>query len=65
MPTEGNLSGATAGQQFADAGRAPPAVVRREVGRVRPIQLNDAPPVAQAEVPDQRRVVRRSAPVLM
>lgn len=67
MPTEGNLPGAPAGQQVADAGRAPPAVVRGEVplGRVGQIQVNEVPPIAQAEVPDQRRVVRRSVPGLM
>lgn len=63
MPTEGNLPGATAAEQVADAVRAAPAVVRAEVafGRVGPVQQNGVPPVAQAEVPDQRRVVRRSA----
>lgn len=61
MPTEGNMPGATVGQQVAGAGRAPPAVVRGEVplGRVGPIQLNEVPPIGQAEAPDQRRVVRR------
>lgn len=64
---EGNLPGATVGQEMGDAGRAPPAGVRGDVplGRVGPMQLNEVPPIGQAEVPDQRRVVRRFAPGLM
>lgn len=59
VPMEGILPGATAGQEVGDAGRAPPVVVRGEVPLGRVGQLNEVPPIGQAEVPDQRRVVRR------
>lgn len=67
IPTEGNPADATAGQQAANAGRAPPVIEREGIrlGQVEQMQPNGLPPVAQAgagQLPIQGPVIRRLAP---
>ncbi|XP_024384310.1 uncharacterized protein [Physcomitrium patens] len=64
IPTEGNPADATAGQQAANAGRAPPVIEREGIrlGQVEQMQPNGLPPVAQAgagQLPIQGPVIRR------